>query len=294
MRLPRFASSLLLLVALLSLGARAASAQALRDLPGSDPHTSAFEGLQGKSPYWSAGPRRIFFAANFDVGVIYGRTEANIGWGKPFYSWGGIETSTRLTPGGITFYGGPRLTIPHLQLRMGLRHYSSTDNNYLLPRQTYERVQLDRDVEPRAHYSSLDAEVTVDAPLPVGTISFTASLNDIFGVDHGYFVLDDALRVIVDPPWVWRTRLAYLVNVGKWEDMGVGGAVELIGVPQRDATFVRLGPVVTVSLTHHLQATGAAGFVVAGRDHIGLAGADLGQIGLRYRWATGDLWPEFP
>jgi len=29
-------------------------------------------------------------------------------------------------------------------------------------------------------------------------------------------------------------------------------------------------------------------------DTLGLIGADLGQLGLRYRWATGDRFPEFP
>jgi hypothetical protein len=57
---------------------------------------------------------------------------------------------------------------------------------------------------------------------------------------------------------------------------------------------VRLGPAIVVSLTHHLEAVGVAALSVFNPDEIGLAGADLGQIGMRYRWATGDLWPEFP
>ena len=293
-QLVRLVVALSLAAASLVVFIRPATAQTLRDLPGSDPHTSAFEGLQGKSPYWSAGKPRWFFASATDAGVIYGRTEADIGYGKPFYSWGGIDAWTKLSPAGVSFYGGARLSIPHFQLRGGLRHYTSTNQHLLNPRQTYERIQLDLDDTPRTHYGSLEAETTVDAPLGPGQVSFTATLYGLFGVQKGFYLLEDALRVIVDPPWIFRTRVAYLANVGKWEDLSLGGAVELLNVPNRAATYVRIGPLVTVSLTHHLQATGAASITVAGRDKIGLAGSDLGQIGLRYRWTTGDLWPEFP
>jgi hypothetical protein len=52
--------------------------------------------------------------------------------------------------------------------------------------------------------------------------------------------------------------------------------------------------VLTLSLTHHLDAIGAVMIVAASPDQLGLLGADLGQLGLRYRWSTGDRWPEFP
>ena len=74
----------------------------------------------------------------------------------------------------------------------------------------------------------------------------------------------------------------------------VGGLVEFVGVPKRDEVMIRVGPALVVNLTHHLQAVAAASFAVESRDNIGLESADFGQISLRYRWATGDRWPEFP
>ena len=66
------------------------------------------------------------------------------------------------------------------------------------------------------------------------------------------------------------------------------------GAPNRDNLVFRTGPVVTVSLTDHLQAIGAAAFAIIYHDDLGLSGSDLGQIALRYRWASGEAWPNFP
>jgi len=34
--------------------------------------------------------------------------------------------------------------------------------------------------------------------------------------------------------------------------------------------------------------------LTSGTDQLGVVGADLGQLGLRYRWASGDRWSDFP
>ncbi len=57
---------------------------------------------------------------------------------------------------------------------------------------------------------------------------------------------------------------------------------------------MRVGPPVAVSLTHHLDAVAATAFSIESKDKIGLESAEIGQVSLRYRWATGDRWPQFP
>jgi hypothetical protein len=113
-------------------------------------------------------------------------------------------------------------------------------------------------------------------------------------VEDGYYVFEESMRVVMEPPLLWRGRLTYLIGLGDPETLRIGMLGEMLGNPGRDALFVRIGPALAVSLTHHLEAVAASAFVIASPDDIGLAGGDLGQIGLRYRWATGDLWPEFP
>ena len=76
--------------------------------------------------------------------------------------------------------------------------------------------------------------------------------------------------------------------------LAVGWAAEVIVVPEREAVVVRTGPQLAVALTHHLDAALSFMAVVASPDHLRLAGTELGQFGFRYRWATGDRFPEFP
>lgn len=273
---------------------RVASAQNFGNLPSGDARIADIQGFGQTSPYWTVGKKRWFGAAIFDVGGIFARPEVNLGWGKPFRAWGGIEAWTKVTLDGVTFYAGPRFSIPHFQIRAGGRDFNSTDRHFLVQRHSYSRLQLDQIAPPRAHYAALEAEVTIDAPLFGGTAALVGSVHGILGVDKHLNVFEDLLHVIVDPPWVWRARLSYLRSFGRFDNMALGAAGEVIQVPQRSAFTARIGPVVTVSLTHHLQAVAAAMIVIAGRDSLGLSGSDIGQIGLRYRWASGDLWPEFP
>ena len=154
--------------------------------------------------------------------------------------------------------------------------------------------QLDLEVGPRARYLSVEGELALDIPLPLGGLGTAASAHYLTGFPDGYNVFEQSLRVVVAPPLAWRSRTAYLIGLGKYDTAKVGGLVEFIGVPKRDEVMVRVGPAFTVSLTHHLQAVAAASFSVESKDELGLESADFGQISLRYRWATGDRWPEFP
>ncbi len=76
--------------------------------------------------------------------------------------------------------------------------------------------------------------------------------------------------------------------------MKLGAAAEMIHVPLRSMIVVRAGPLVSVGLTHHLEVNGGLMIVAASRDDIGLPAADVGQLALIYKWATGDRWAEFP
>jgi hypothetical protein len=245
-------------------------------------------------PYWAQGRIRPFFAAVFDVGGIFARTEMNVGYGRPHYAWGGLEVAAKLALGGVTIYAGPRLTLANLDLRAGVRAFSATGQNLVVPEESVDRNDLERESPPRSHYQAVDAELNLNVPAPGGAVGFLFGISGIVGVPEGFFVFDDILRVVVDPPIVWHSRLAYVANVGRDHMLAVGGTLEIIGNPERDLVVLRTGPIVTLSLTDHLQATGAAAFVVASRDDLGIAGDDIGQIALRYRWASGEPWPQFP
>jgi hypothetical protein len=245
-------------------------------------------------PYWGAGPVRGFAAGAFDTAGIGMRTELDLGYGRPHHQWAGVEIASGLSLKGMSFMAYARAQAPWGNVRFGPRFHTGLNQKLIPEVEQVTRPLLDVNEGLRSKYVSLDGEVNLNIPLPVGTLGILANAYGLFGVPEGYLVFEDALRAVVEPKFVGRGRLSYLAGIGKPATLRVGGLVEVIFNPGRDAVTVRTGPAVAVALTHHLEAVGVAAFSVFGPDDIGLAGADLGQIGFRYRWASGDLWPEFP
>lgn len=245
-------------------------------------------------PYWSAGPSRWFAAVVFESAGIALRTELDLGYGKPHYKWIGLQADSGLSLRGISTFGGVRGVMPWGSLRFGPRFWTALTQKLLPEVDSVTREMLDVDEGLRSRYLSLEAEASAQIPVPYGSIGLLFTGFGLFGIEEGHYVFEDSLRVVVDPPLVGRFRVTYLSSTGPPGTLRVGGLAELIYNPGREMVNVRLGPAVAVSLTHHLSAIAAVALSVYNPDNLGIAGADVGQIGLRYQWATGDLWPEFP
>jgi hypothetical protein len=254
------------------------------------------EGLEQaqKRPFWVSGARRWFISSVLDAGIVYLRPQLAVGYGKPHWSWIGIEGYSSVSISGGVEYAGLRATTTFLDARVGARYNFSAEQDFLEPQDIYTREDSELEIGPQSRYVALEAELTGSVPLPGGSLFAVASGYYIADTPPGYYVFEDALRVIIDPPYVWRARLGYLASFGIDDTLKVGIAGELIGIPGREAFVVRAGPVIGVSLTHHLEAVGALMIVAHNPDELGLRGAEFGNLGFRYKWATGDRWPEFP
>lgn len=276
------------------LGTAPALAQDLIDLPPAQGDPSVFQGLDQTRPFWESGKARPFMAAVFDVGVIFARPTLQLGYGKPHLHWIGAEGYTSLSTGGLASYGGVRGSYAFFDVRGGARYNATIDQSFLEPRDDYTLDESEYETGPRSVYVAIEGEGSLSFPMPGGSGVLVGTVVHTLAVPDDMYVWEDSFNVIMAPPWLWRGRAAYRVDVGRFDTMKFGGAVDLIGLPGRDAVVARVGPTLSVSLTHHLEAIGAALLVVHSPDELGLRGADFGQIGLRYKWATGDRWPEFP
>ncbi len=275
---------------------RAALAQ-VGDAPisqSSQPDSSSGVEIASKLPYWGAGNTRAFSAATFEAGIIYYRTTVAVGYGRPHWSWIGAEGYSVISPDGGSFYGGIRGTLPQFGVRVGVRNTFTMAEYVLPPQESYTRIDADYENTVRSRYFALEAEMAGAISLPGGSVFGTATLYSIFGAPEPYYLYEEAAKVIMARPYLFRVRAGYIAQP-TWEGtlkVGVGG--EVIGDPGRGVFHVRLGPAFSVSLTHHLDVLGTLSVIVASPDSLGLLGADLGSFALRYRWATGDKWPEFP
>jgi hypothetical protein len=288
----------LVAAAAVALGARTADAQVqVLDLPtpslAPPPFTGEIEEV-GKRAFWRAGRTRWFFAGSLEAGNIYLRGSAAVGYGKPHWFWGGIEGSSAAAPNGGVVYGGLRFAAPYVDLRAGARYTFTMSQHYLAVRDTYERDELEHTLGPKMRHVTLEAEIASGYPLFGGGVFGIFGIYHPVGLPEGWNMFDPTLQIVAAPPLLWRARLGYLKSVDKWDMFRLGGAVEAVGNPPRGLVVVRAGPTITALITHHLEAYGAALLVIHSPDKLGIASGQLGEVGFRYRFASGDRWPELP
>lgn len=282
-------------LAVVALGPRPSGAQDLSDLPPPQGEQSAtLEGFAERRPFWESGRTRPFAAAVFDLGVVYFRPTLQLGYGKPHLRWFGTELSSNLTVSTGTSYAGLKADLSFLNARAGARYVYPANQVFLNKQSQYQVDHTELENGERSRYIAAEGEVGTSIPAPGGSIFGLANVYYLIGVPERFNVWEESLHVVADPPWLWRGRAGYRLTLGRYDTLTLGAAAELIGIPDRDTMVARAGPLVSIALTHHTQAIGAAMITFAARDELGLRGADLAQIGLRYRWATGDRWPEFP
>lgn len=282
--------------ALLLAPLRAAAQTQVLDIPipgiGPPPFTGEVE-MSGKRAFWRAGRERWFFAATGEVGNLYVRTTAAAGYGRPHWAWGGVEGSSAVSPNGGVLYGGLHFAWPWLDVRAGAR-YTFTSQHFLAPRVSYTRDQTEETSGPKLRYMAFEAEAASGFPAPGGAVFGIFGVYHPIGTPEGYSMIDQALQIVASPGLSWRGRAGYLARVDRWDMFRAGAAVEVLGNTGRGLVVVRAGPTITALVTHHLEAYGAALLVVHSDDKLGLLGGQLGELGFRYRFATGDRWPEFP
>lgn len=241
--------------------------------------------------YWELGRTRPFLAATVDVGLIYLRPRFVAGYGRPHFSWFGVEAHPSLGFSGSSYYTGLNLTLPRFSLRAGSRYFYPYSRRLLEPREEYERSDIGLNVGPAGDYLAYEVEGTTAVPLGHGSLFAVATGMRIELVPDGAYVYEDSLKVVVAPPYLWRARLGYLFAFGRNGAIRFGGAGEVIGLPGRDATVWRAGVMASVLLSARLEAQVSLLPVIAGPDDLGLAGSDFGTLGIRYRWAK-DSTPD--
>jgi len=236
---------------------------------------------------WGTLPPRAFVATTVDVGFVYLRPRLSLGYGRPFTSWIGWDANPIATQNGLGAYTGLRIEIPHLDFRIGPRYFASFNHTYLPAQTSYSRLDLESTAGNPSRTLTYEAELDLNFDLGPGKVLLRGSASYVSGVPDGYYAFEETLHIIVDPPLVWRTRLAYSFTFGARKQHGIGAAVDLLDVPKRDdSRTIRVGPIVRLALSRRVDVRGSFIFTVVSPDRIGLAGGDFTELGIRYRWAS--------
>jgi hypothetical protein len=236
---------------------------------------------------WATLPPRPFVATTVDVGFVYFRPRLSLGYGRPFTEWIGWDANPIATTNGLGAYTGLRLELPHIDLRVGPRYFASFSHTYLQPQTSYARLDLESNSGDPSRTLTFEAELDLNFDLGPGRLLLRGSASYVTGVPDGFYAFEETLHIIVDPPLVWRTRLAYSFSFGARKQHGVGAAVDLLDVPKRDdSRTIRVGPILRLALSRRVDVRGSFIFTVVSPDRIGLAGGDFTELGIRYRWAS--------
>ncbi len=237
--------------------------------------------------HWSEGEPRMFAAATVDVGIFYFRPRASLGWGRPHRAWLGVDVNPLVSSEGYGAWGGLRFALPEVDLRVGARHFRTFRRSFLVPRDSYDRVEIELLDGPESVYTSLEAELSWSFPFgALGQLFGEASVTYVSGVPDGWNVYEERLRLVLEAPWVWRARVGFAVRTALGGRLTVGPVIEVVGNPGRPATILRIGAVARVKLYDDLEVRATLIPAMLSPDNLGLKGGDSFQIGLRWRWAS--------
>jgi hypothetical protein len=236
---------------------------------------------------WGVAPARWFAASTVDVGFVYARPRLSLGYGKPFTTWAGIDINPVASGNGLGAYGGLRLEVPFLDLRVGTRYFRAFTHTYLDPQEKFSRLVLETEADAPASIFTHEAEADLSIPVGPGNLLGRGSVSYIMGVPQGKMVLEETLRVIARPPLIWRGRGGYAFRLGQYSQHSIGFVVDVMAVPNRDDSLtIRAGPILRVVLSRRVDVRGSFVLTAISPDDIGLAGSDFTELGVRYRWAT--------
>jgi hypothetical protein len=236
--------------------------------------------------YWELGRTRPFLATTVELGYPYLRPRFIAGYGRPFWSWLGVEAYPALSLGGIGQYFGASAGIPGLTFRFGGRYFYPYARALLQPQDHYTRTDIELAEGPRADYLAYEGEVAAAAPLFSGSIFGVLTGYRVTNVEPGYLLYEESLRAVMEPPYIVRARAGYLLALSRTGAIRVGAVGEVLVLPGRDEFIVRAGVLGSVSISAELEAQVSLIPVLVSPDHLGLAGGDFGQLGVRYSFAT--------
>lgn len=261
------------------------------DVPAPTPPATTGTEQSVVARFWELGRTRPFLAATVEAGIVYLKPQFAAGYGRPHWSWLGVEAYPSVGLGGLGHYTGLRVSLPWLSLRAGSRYFYPYSHPLLRPRDRFTQTHLDLVGGPAGDYVAYEAEAAAATGLGHGSVFAVLTGMRTALVPDGYYLYEESLKVVMAPPHVWRARAGYLLAFGENGAIRLGAAAEVIGLPGRDEFVVRGGLLASVLIDAQLEAQASLIPVLLSPDSLGLAGSDFGQLGIRYRWAT-DAKPD--
>ncbi len=237
---------------------------------------------------WSTGPSRWFVSTKSDVGFAYLRPRLATGYGRPHYTWGGVEANPILSSTATGGYAGLHLEHPVAELRGGALYFYSFRRSFLPLQDSYDRRDVELIIDgQRANYVAWSAELELNIPIGFGEIHGESEGIRVARAPRERATYLESIPAVIHGRWAVRQQVGYSFPIRAISGFSLGAVGEAIYIPERDNTLIwRGGAIVRWWLYDTLQLRVTFIPVISSPDRLGLQGGDFGEVGLRHYWAS--------
>ncbi|MET0387768.1 MAG: hypothetical protein ABW321_17485 [Polyangiales bacterium] len=244
--------------------------------------------------YWSVGKPRFFISTRTEIGAPYAKPYFSAGWGLPHWIWLGVDVNAIITTEVAETFAGLRLASPILDVSLALRDTWSFGKPFLQPRASYNAEQVFEQPGALARYLVMEGDAVLLIPLPHAALVGNVVMVDVLNMPRDRYVYEESYRLVIKNRLLFVLRMAVLARFLHENAARLGVLAEYGFNTGRSKGVWRVGPILSVQLTDHLQLNAGCTITVSSPDQLGLTLGAYGVAGVRYQWATGEARPALP
>ncbi len=239
--------------------------------------------------HWELGEARAFGAGRVDLGTVQHLVLA-AGWGKPHWTWAGVEAHGAL---GLDFAAASadlRLALLVLDLSAGLRTTHAFRHVPLPDEPHHDGLPLGGGFS----YRTFDLYASGVVPSPGGLALWEVNAVRFLDRPAGSQIYEEWLRVVCAQPWCAVARLAWAARL-RGGALYLGAGAEWAFADGRPGPeLVRVGPVASWRLGPHLALQGVLYLPISDPDRLALLDRVNGLLVVSWTFASGDGPPRLP
>ena len=240
--------------------------------------------------YWAEQTSRWFVSADVAVGA-FNRGRVSIGYGKPYWTWFGLEFQAATTSEFGTLLFGPRIDALLVNASLDLRGTFAYAREQPLRAESYGSFELEGTPGVKNEYGSLDAWIWGYVPAgPVPLVGYwevggTYLLSD----PSPYAVFEEYMRYTMNGRTALMLRAVLSVKLFS-DRLLLGPAVDGVLSPERSGVL-RVGGAASYQFTPHLALNLLLTVPVVSPDSLDWYTQSWGIGRLSYAWASGEPRP---